>query len=322
MNPIAFILGEPNSVSSELLFKTWLKRKALKIKPFLVIGSVQLLIKQAQYLNYKIKFNKINSKFISSKLSKNKINIINVNFNQKKAFKNITNKSNSLIFKSVKIAVDLIKKNKVTSIINGPIAKETLLKNKFNGMTEYLSLKTNSKGKEVMLIYNEKLSVSPITTHIPVRFISKNINSKKIYNKIEVIINFYKKFFSKKIKIGVTGLNPHCYGKIKKNEENTIIKPAINKLKRKYKNIKGPLSADSLFINENIKKYDVIIGMYHDQVLGPMKTIFGQNAINITLGLPFFRVSPDHGVCSDIVGKNLANPSSLIKCFKFLKIVK
>ena len=90
----------------------------------------------------------------------------------------------------------------------------------------------------------------------------------------------------------------------------------------KYKNIKGPLSADSLFINNNIKKYDVIIGMYHDQVLGPMKTIFGQNAINITLGLPFFRVSPDHGVGRDIVGKNLADPTSLIKCFKFLKIVK
>ena len=201
MKTIAFILGEPNSISSELLFKTWLKRKTLKIKPFLVIGCVQLLIKQAKYLNYKIKFNKINSEFASSELNKNKINIINVNFNQKKAFKNITNKSNSLIFKSVKIAVDLIKKNKVTSIINGPIAKETLLKNKFNGMTEYLSLKTNSKGKEVMLIYNEKLSVSPITTHIPVKFISKNINSKKIYNKIEVIINFYKKFFSKKIKL-------------------------------------------------------------------------------------------------------------------------
>ena len=101
MKTIAFILGEPNSISSELLFKTWLKRKTLKIKPFLVIGCVQLLIKQAKYLNYKTKFNKINSEFDSSELNKNKINIINVNFNQKKAFKNISTRSNSLIFKSV-----------------------------------------------------------------------------------------------------------------------------------------------------------------------------------------------------------------------------
>ena len=112
MKPIAFILGEPNSISSELLFKTWLKRKALKIKPFLVIGPIQLLIKQAQYLNYKIKFNKINSEFILSELNKNKINIINSNFHQKKAFKNITSKSNPLIFNSIKIAIYLINKNK------------------------------------------------------------------------------------------------------------------------------------------------------------------------------------------------------------------
>ena len=129
-------------------------------------------------------------------------------------------------------------------------------------------------------------------------------------------------FFNKKIKIVVTGLNPHCYSNDKISEEKTIIKPAIQKLKKQNINISGPYSADTLFLKKNRKNFDIAVGMYHDQVLVPIKTIMGLKAINITLGLPFIRVSPDHGVAADIVGKKVADPTSLIESIKFFNSVK
>ena len=136
--------------------------------------------------------------------------------------------------------------------------------------------------------------------------------------KIITISTFYKKYFGKKPRIGVLGLNPHNNELRKNSEEVKIIIPTINKLKSKI-NVKGPFPADTIFLKENRKKFDVIVGMYHDQVLGPMKTIFGFKAINITLGLPFIRISPDHGPNYKMFGLNKSKPDSLIQAFIFLK---
>ena len=125
--------------------------------------------------------------------------------------------------------------------------------------------------------------------------------------------------FGFKPKICVLGLNPHNYELLSDSEEKRIILPAIKKLIKKGINVKGPVPADTAFINS--KSYDILIGMYHDQVLGPYKTIFNFNAINITAGLPYLRVSPDHGTGKDIVKKNLANPLSLIESIKFFKSI-
>ena len=113
-------------------------------------------------------------------------------------------------------------------------------------------------------------------------------------------------------------MNPHCESNFKDCEEDTIIIPAIKNLKIRDFKVEGPFPADTVFSKEHLKKFDVIIGMYHDQVLTPMKALFGFNAINITLGLPFVRISPDHGPNSSMLGKNLSNPNSLIKALKFL----
>ena len=113
------------------------------------------------------------------------------------------------------------------------------------------------------------------------------------------------------------GLNPHNAELRKFSEERRIIIPAIKKLQKLKINSHGPLVADTIFIN-NFKNYDVIVGMYHDQVLAPFKTIFEYNAINITLGLPFIRVSPDHGPNEKMMGKNISNPQSLIEAINFL----
>ena len=169
-----------------------------------------------------------------------------------------------------------------------------------------------------MLIFNKKLSVSPITTHLALKNVSKHVSRKKIYSHINLINNFYKKNFNKRPRIAITGLNPHCESNFKNSEEERIIIPAIKNLKIKNNRVKGPFPADTIFLKENLINFDVVVGMYHDQVLSPMKALFGFNAINITLGLPFTRISPDHGPNSYMLGKNLSNPQSLIEALKFL----
>ena len=169
-----------------------------------------------------------------------------------------------------------------------------------------------------MLIYNKKLSVSPITTHLPISVVHKKISKDKIIDQVMQITKFYKSRFGKKPRIAITGLNPHCESNYKSSEEDRIIIPAIKILIKKKYRVKGPFAADTIFMKEQAKNYDVIVGMYHDQVLTPAKTLFGFNSINITLGLPFLRISPDHGPNSLMVGKNKSNPQSLIEALKFL----
>ena len=207
------------------------------------------------------------------------------------------------------------------ALINGPISKKHFLKGKFNGITEYLSNKTKSNGKEVMLIYNKSLSVSPMTTHIPLKNVYKKISTKMIVHKIKTINQFYKNKFNKMPRFAVTGLNPHCESSFNNSEEDKIIIPAIKIAQKKSLKVKGPFAADTLFIKENLKKFDVVIGMYHDQVLTPLKTLYNFNAINITLGIPFIRISPYHGPNNQLLGKKKSNISSLIESLLFLKKV-
>ena len=189
------------------------------------------------------------------------------------------------------------------------------------GVTEYLAHKTKTKNF-AMIIYNKNLSVCPLTTHLPLKKVSKKINKKMIKEKVKLIDFFFRKYFKKRPKIGITGLNPHCESIDAFNEDEKIIKPAVKSLIKSNCRRFGPVAADTIFLKKNREKYDVIIGMYHDQVLTPIKTLFEYNAINITLGLPFIRISPDHGPNEKMLGKNISNPMSLIKALTFLDTKK
>jgi 4-hydroxythreonine-4-phosphate dehydrogenase len=256
------------------------------------------------------------SKLDQYKLNNKTINLLNVEYSQNKAFEKISTKSNKFIEKSFKLAFDIIKKNGIKKFINGPISKKNFLNKRFLGITEFISQKFSVK-ESCMLIYNKELSVCPITTHLPLKKVSKQINKNLIKEKVHLIDNFYKIKLKTRPKIGVLGLNPHCESVHKYNEDEKIIKPAIKNLKKKY-DISGPYSADTMFLKHNRKKFDVIIGMYHDQVLTPLKTLYEYDAINITLGLPFIRISPDHGPNEKMLGKNKSNPTSLLKAVQFL----
>jgi 4-hydroxythreonine-4-phosphate dehydrogenase len=315
--PIIILSGEPYSIFLEIFFKT-IKKKTFK-KPIILIVSKKLLYLQMKKLGFNFQLNIVNPKTDNlNTLDNKKINVIDINFNFKKAFDKISYSSNIYIEKCFKVALKLLKDKDCIGLINGPISKKKFLKHKFYGITEYLAVKTLKKNKVAMLIYNKKLSVSPITTHLPLKNVHKHLSIKKLFNHVILIDKFYKKEFDKTAKIAITGLNPHCESNYKSSEEDAIIKPAMKLLIKKKIKVSGPFAADTIFMSEQSKKYDVIVGMYHDQVLTPMKTLFGFNAINITLGLPFIRISPDHGPNFKMVGKNLSNPQSLIEAIKFL----
>ena len=314
---IAIIAGEPNSISSEIIFKSWKLKNQFSHKPLFIIGSIKLLNLQKKKLRYKIKIKKIDDKFTLSDLKGNELPVYDVNYIQKKPFKKISSKSSKYILKCFDIAISLIRKKKIFGFINCPISKEHLFKNKYQGITEFLSKKTGKPGEEVMLIYNNKLSVSPITTHIPLRDVNKKINQNKIIKKVKIINNFYKKILNKKPNFAILGLNPHNISSTKESEEEKIINKAVKKLIKLKVRVSGPVPADSSFVIFKKYKYNIIIGMYHDQVLAPYKALFNFNAINITLGLPYIRISPDHGVAENIIGKKIANPESLIESIKF-----
>ncbi len=313
--PILIVAGEPNSVFFEIFFKAIKK----KIKsPLVLIASQELLMLQMQKLKFSKKIKILDIKKIKNYSLNNKaINLIDVKYNQKKPFEKISKKSNTYINESFLIATKLIKKGFTNKFINGPISKKTFLKKKKLGITEYLSDKFLIKNN-AMLIYNKKLSVCPLTTHIPIKFVAKKISQKLIADKIKLINNFYIQKLKLKPNIAILGLNPHCETVSYFDEDKKIITPAINSLKRKNFKVFGPFSSDTIFLKQNRSKYNVILGMYHDQVLSPIKTLFEYDAINITLGLPFLRISPDHGPNEHMLGKNKSNPLSLIRAISFL----
>ena len=315
--PILIVAGEPNSIFLEIFFKS-IKNRYYK-SPLIIIVCKKLLIKQMKHFGFNFEINQIELDSVNfKKLNNKKINIINVDYNFNSIFEKISKKSNNYIKKSFKIALDLLKKNKFSKFINGPISKKHFLAGKSLGITEYLARESKIKNGVAMLIYNKNLSVSPVTTHLALKNVAKNISKKNIYTHIKLITKFYKNNFKKHAKIAITGLNPHCESNFKDCEEDAIIIPAIKALRKENIKVEGPFPADTIFMQKHLKKFDVIVGMYHDQVLAPMKTLFGFDAINITLGLPFVRISPDHGPNSSMLGKNLSDPKSLIEALKFL----
>ena len=318
---IIIIAGEPYSVFSEIFFKTFKKKKIQNMKnPIILIGSKEILFKQMLRLNYNFKINEIFFKDINQiKIDNKKINILNVNFNFKKIFDKISSKSNNYINNCCNLAIKIIKEKGAKILINGPIDKKFFLKKKYPGMTEYFAAKIKKTNQGIMLIYNKNLAVSPLTTHIPLKKIFKKISKERIIFQVKKINEFYKKYLRKKPKIALTGLNPHCETLDKFSEEEKILNPAVRKLKQNNIKISGPFAADTIFLKKNYTQYDVIIGMYHDQVLAPLKSLYEFNAINITVGLPFIRITVDHGPNNKMIGKNLSSPVSLIEAINFAK---
>ena len=312
---ILIISGDPNSINSEIIFKSWKKVKNSIKKKIYVISNLNLLQNQFKRLKYRIQLTKVNS--VDENIKSNKLKIIDIDLKFKKPFDVSQKLSSNFVIDCLNYGHWLANNKKIKGIINCAIDKKLLNKKKI-GVTEYLASKCKIKdNSEAMLICNDKFAVCPLTTHLDIKDIPKKINQKLIISKIRTIDLNYKKLFKKKPKIGILGLNPHNAELRNESEEKKIIIPSIRKLRKLQINAIGPLVADTVFIND-YKKFDIIVGMFHDQVLAPFKTIYKFDAINMTLGLNYLRVSPDHGTAKELIGKNKADPISLIKCINFI----
>ena len=306
--PILILTGDPKSIFLEILFKSY---KNYRFKsPILLISSKKILLSQMRKYKFTKKIRLIQFKDVKkSKINNKYLNLVDVGYSDKK--------QNEYLKNCFDISFKLIKSGLTNKFINGPISKAQFLNKKFLGITEYIAKKFKIK-KIAMLIFNNNLSVCPLTTHLPIKLVSKRISREKIKEKIELIDDFFRKNFNIRPKIAITGLNPHCETILKFNEDKDIILPSIKSLKKRGYKVDGPFPADTIFLRQNRKNYNVVLGMYHDQVLTPIKTLKEYDAFNITLGLPFFRISPDHGPNIKMINKNKSNPLSLIKALKFL----
>tara|TARA_X000000950_G_C13785440_1_gene607013 strand:+ start:10 stop:972 length:963 start_codon:yes stop_codon:yes gene_type:complete len=316
MNKKIFIVtGDPNSINSELIFKSWKKLNTQIRKKIILIGNYRLIDYQRKRLKYKINLALI--KNIDEKKGNNYLKIIDFPLKFSDCFNVNKNQASKYVKGCLNLAHKICINNDIQGFINCPINKNLIKEKGIHGVTEYLAKKNlSNKYVEVMLLYNKKLSVVPLTTHIKIKEVSKKLKKELIINKVKTLIIYYSRLFNKKPRIAILGLNPHNCELEKDSEEVKIIIPAIKKLK-KYCSIKGPMVADNFF-KEDYKKYNIVIGMYHDQVLIPFKYLFKFDAINITLGLSYTRVSPDHGTANDIIGKDIANVKSLYECINFI----
>ncbi|HAZ10072.1 MAG: 4-hydroxythreonine-4-phosphate dehydrogenase PdxA [Omnitrophica bacterium GWA2_41_15] len=222
-------------------------------------------------------------------------------------------------FFAIEKAVEILKKYQVDALVTAPVNKEAINKSgiPFQGHTEYLAEATNTK-KIAMMLCGGPLKVTTVTRHVPLKKVSSTLTQAKIIEAVRLTDSGLKKYFGiKKPRIGVCALNPHCgEGGTIGWEEQAIIIPAIKKIKRFVPGINGPVSGDVIFYMAYNGKLDAVISMYHDQGLGPLKMVAFEKGVNVTLGLPFIRTSPDHGTAYDIAGKGIADPDSMKEAIK------
>ena len=335
--PIVVTMGEPSGISSEIIIKTWLKRKSLNIPPFILIDDLEKLKKVNQIFNLQAKLQAICLNDDIFEIFKISLPVLDLQANIKPKLGIPSKKNSRFVLQSIDEALNLVLKNKASGMLTLPVCKKTLKEAgfNFNGQTEYLSYltkkKTEKKISEIMILSTTKpiddgqnLIVGLITTHIPFREIHKTIKKNIIFEKILSFRNSLFKIWKKKYpKIAITSINPHAgEGGLIGDEELKILKPVIEKCKSSRIKIIGPLSGDSCFHKSIRKQFDGILCFYHDQGLIPVKTLDFNNSINVTGGLPFLRVSPDHGPAFDIAKNNIASIESLVASFNFLKKFK
>ena len=293
-------LGDLDSINLELIHNShnYLKKKV----KYILLGNIKDASKYLSKINSKIEINEIYNPLNFENYKINTLNFFNIENIHKEKYQILLNQLSIANHLSNSSQIDL-----VTLPINKSVFKKKI---EFTGMTEYLA-KIN-KRNTIMLMHGEKFSVIPLTTHINLKDVRKFLNKKYLNLKLNLINKqiqrrIYKLNF-KSIKF--LCYNPHC------SEENTIGNEdrIITEIIKKYKNIYGPLSADSAF--NNIQNNLLFISMYHDQVLIPFK-ILNKKGINLTLGLNYRRLSPAHGTAGDIKYKNIANPSSYLACMDF-----
>jgi 4-hydroxythreonine-4-phosphate dehydrogenase len=315
---LAISFGDPSGINSEILIKALDKLPKRNIA-YIIYGSKKALEKAKKLTGVDLNIKAIKS---INDVVKSGIYLINL-YDLDVEFGSPSKETGKASVIYLENAVKDVLEKKADALITLPISKQWIMESGFPyaGHTDYLAQVSGAK-EYAMVLMCKKLKVALITTHIPLKDVPSQITKEKIISKVRLINREFKeKFGISKPKIAILGLNPHASdnGNIG-NEELNIILPAVKTLREDGVDITDPLSPDTAF--NRYKDFDIYVAMYHDQGLIPLKLLCFRKAVNITLGLPFIRTSPDHGTGYDIAGKNIADPSSTIEAVKLAILLK
>jgi 4-hydroxythreonine-4-phosphate dehydrogenase len=322
VKPVALTLGEPAGIGPDIAIAAWLRRKSDAIPPFYLLGDRAFIAARARLLGVDLPLADAGRGDIS-RLFAEALPIAGTDHPTTAHPGHPDENSAAAAIGSIRQAVNDVVSGRAAAIVTNPIAKSVLYRAGFAhpGHTEFLAELATTSGQPpqpVMLLWSSDLAVVPVTIHLPLREAITALSSRMIVDTVRIVVSdLHARFGLARPRIAVSGLNPHAGedGSLG-TEDQTIIAPAIATLRAEGVDIRGPLPADTMFHEAARRTYDCAICMYHDQALIPVKTLAFDRAVNVTLGLPFIRTSPDHGTAFDIAGTGRANPSSLIAALR------
>jgi 4-hydroxythreonine-4-phosphate dehydrogenase len=321
--PLALTSGEPAGIGPDITIKAWLRRNELELPPFYLIGDREFLSRRANALGLDVKFADSSPEDAIAAFA-DALPVVATGHPATARPGQPDGTSADAAMASIRLAVADVAAGRAGAVVTNPIAKSVLYRAGFRhpGHTEFLAeLAAGSNGhvpQPVMLLWSPALAVVPATIHLALREAIAQLTSDLIVSTARIVVADLKSRFGlAHPRLAVSGLNPHAGedGSLGA-EELTIVEPAIKILRGEGIDVRGPLPADTMFHAAARKTYDCAICMYHDQALIPVKTLAFDDAVNVTLGLPFIRTSPDHGTAFDIAGTGKANPSSLIAALR------
>jgi 4-hydroxythreonine-4-phosphate dehydrogenase len=320
--PLALTSGEPAGIGPDITIKAWLRRNELKLPPFYVLGDRDFLSHRASALGLDVKFADIGPEDAIAAFA-DALPVMATGHPATAGPGQPDSTSADAAMASIRQAVADVAAGRASAVVTNPISKSVLYRAGFRhpGHTEFLAELAASNGhvpQPVMLLWSPTLAVVPVTIHLALREAITQLSSDLIVSTARIVVADLKaRFGLAHPRLAVSGLNPHAGedGSLG-TEELTIVTPAIEILRGEGIDVRGPLPADTMFHDAARKTYDCAICMYHDQALIPVKTLAFEDAVNVTLGLPFIRTSPDHGTAFDIAGTGKADPSSLIAALR------
>ncbi len=310
---VGISIGDLNGIGLEVILKTFGDNRVLELCTPIIFGSNKIVSYHKKALDIKTPINGIEQ---IQKALDNKLNLVNVwRENVVIELGKATEISGKYAFKSLEQATNALKKGYIDVLITAPINKHNIQSDRFNfkGHTEYLE--ANLSGDSLMILLTDEIKLGLITGHISIKDVAKTITPELIRKKAEIMCqSLIQDFNIEKPKIAILGLNPHCGDKgVIGTEDDEIVKPIIEEIQKSGKLVYGPYAADSFFGSQSYKNFDGVLAMYHDQGLGPFKTMSFGKGVNFTAGLNKIRTSPDHGTAFEIAGKNIANHNSFME---------
>jgi 4-hydroxythreonine-4-phosphate dehydrogenase len=320
--PLALTSGEPAGIGPDITLKAWLRRAELKLPPFYLLGDREFLGKRAKALGLKIEFADVAPEDAPGAFAE-ALPVVATGQAATARPGLPDDTSATAAIASIRQAVGDVRAGRASAVVTNPIAKSVLTRAGFRhpGHTEFLA-ELAAAGRQppqpVMMLWSPALAVVPVTIHLPLREAISQLSRDLIVTTARIVVaELRTRFGIARPRIAMSGLNPHAGedGTLG-TEDQTIVAPAIEILRGDGVDIRGPLPADTMFHEAARKTYDCAICMYHDQALIPIKTLAFEDAVNVTLGLPFVRTSPDHGTAFDIAGTGRADPSSLIAALR------